>query len=420
MANRLSHQVDGEGAAWGAGAFVASLLVGVAIEPFRRTIGLENVVMVYLLMVVLAAAVGGRTAGLVAAVSAALSYDFFLTSPYHSLAIDSAAQVITVALLLATGLVASLAGRARRRLSLAADEQAALLQLLNAVAATATAGGDTDRVAVDGIRQLLDANRVTIRRAGPDGETVVDAGEPDTPLDDGDLLHLDEQGRITRPAPATGAGVVRWVPRGRGAELDLVHHHRPVGTLVVVLGAPYPLSRVTRLALATIAHTLAAVGAPERPPPRAMSEQPTGTTATQSPLEQRHAERAGELQAWVDRVADPGERPLAVFAWLADWYARDGARGCAFLNAAAELPDPAGPARLAIGREKRWLADLLARLVHEAGLPDPDRLASQLLLLIDGVAARVLVHGAGAAAQAVADASAVAVLLVSTAARAAS
>jgi hypothetical protein len=35
----------------------------------------------------------------VAAVSAALAYDFFLTTPYHTLVIDSLAQVITVTLL---------------------------------------------------------------------------------------------------------------------------------------------------------------------------------------------------------------------------------------------------------------------------------------------------------------------------------
>ena len=61
------------------------------------------------------------------ALSAALSY-FFLTTPYHSLpcGIDSVAQVITVALLFGTGLVASLAGRACRRQTVAAATQAAL------------------------------------------------------------------------------------------------------------------------------------------------------------------------------------------------------------------------------------------------------------------------------------------------------
>jgi hypothetical protein len=104
MASRFTEEIDGEGVAWGAAGFVASLLIGVAIEPFRSTVGLENVALGYLLVVVVAAAVGGRAAGLISALSAALSYDFFLTTPYHSLRIDSVAQVITVALLFGTGL----------------------------------------------------------------------------------------------------------------------------------------------------------------------------------------------------------------------------------------------------------------------------------------------------------------------------
>ena len=67
-----------------------------------------------------------------------------------------------------------------------------------------------------------------------------------------------------------------------------------------------------------------------------------------------------------------------MFAWLGDWYGRDGARGCGFLNAAAELPDRDDAARLVVSREKDWLLDLLSRLVREAGVREPDRLASQL------------------------------------------
>jgi K+-sensing histidine kinase KdpD len=52
---------------------------------------------------------------MVAAVSAALCYDYFLTTPYNSLVIDSLAQVITVALLVATGIMVSIGGRVRRR-----------------------------------------------------------------------------------------------------------------------------------------------------------------------------------------------------------------------------------------------------------------------------------------------------------------
>ena len=63
-----------------------------------------NVALVLVLVVVLAAVGGGRTAGAVAAVSAALSFNFFHTVPYLTLEIDSADDVETTLLLLAVGL----------------------------------------------------------------------------------------------------------------------------------------------------------------------------------------------------------------------------------------------------------------------------------------------------------------------------
>jgi K+-sensing histidine kinase KdpD len=182
MAGRFTEEIDGEGVAWAAAGFVASLLIGVAIEPFRGTVGLENVALGYLLVVVVAAAVGGRAAGLISALSAALSYDFFLTTPYHSLRIDSVAQVITVALLFGTGIVASLAGRARRRRTVEADTQAGIIRLLNTITRAAAAGEGIDRLAAEGIYTLVDARRVVIRRGAPDNEVVVaDIGEPEAP-----------------------------------------------------------------------------------------------------------------------------------------------------------------------------------------------------------------------------------------------
>ena len=121
-------------------------------------------------------------------------------------------------------------------------------------------------------------------------------------------------------------------------------------------------------------------------------------------LERRHAARAEELEA-----IEGG--PLAVFDWLARFYERDGARGCAFVNAAAELTEP-GPGRAAAAREKAWLRSELTRRAREAGLHDPEALGSQLALLVDGVGARVVVDGPGASAEAVADATAAARTLV--------
>jgi hypothetical protein len=265
MASRFTEEIDGEGVAWAAAGFVASLLIGVAIEPFRSTVGLENVALGYLLVVVAAAAVGGRAAGLITALSAALSYDFFLTTPYHSLRIDSAAQVITVALLFGTGLVASLAGRARRRRTAEAEIQAGIIQLLNTITRAAAAGEDTDQVAADALAALLDARRVVVRRGDPDHEVVVaDVGEPEAPLDAEGLTHLDADGHILpagRWRPPTGP-VVRWVRAPEGAVLELVRQRRPVGRLIVTFPQGRWLPPVVRLALATVAAALATATGP--------------------------------------------------------------------------------------------------------------------------------------------------------------
>lgn len=133
-------------------------------------------------------------------------------------------------------------------------------------------------------------------------------------------------------------------------------------------------------------------------------------------LQRRHEDRAAELGNRLARL-DPLERPLGVFDWLQEWYARHGERGCGFLNAAAELRDPDDPARIVVQQEKAWLLNLLAQVCEEARLSDAPTLASQLLLLIDGVAGRVLVGGPSVAEAATADARFAAATLLNAASR---
>ncbi|HWD47204.1 MAG TPA: DUF4118 domain-containing protein [Actinomycetota bacterium] len=257
MASSFTEEIDGEGVAWAAAGFVASLLIGVVVEPFRGTVGLENVALGYLLVVVVAAAVGGRAAGLIAALSAALSYDFFLTTPYHSLRIDSIAQVITVLLLFGTGLVASLAGRARRRRTAEADAQAGIIQLLNTITRAAAAGGNADQLAAEGLASLLDARRVVVRRGDPEHEVVAaDVGDHGAPLDTDQLTSLDGDGHVVGARPPTGPAV-RWLRPSQGAVLQLVRLRRPVGRLIVTFPEGRRVPPGIRLALATVAHALA-------------------------------------------------------------------------------------------------------------------------------------------------------------------
>jgi K+-sensing histidine kinase KdpD len=257
--------IDGAGVAWAVGAFVASLLIGLLIEPFRGTIGLENVVICYLLVVVVAAAIGGRAAGIVAAVSAALAYDFFLTTPYHTLVIDSLAQVITVSLLVATGVVVSIGGRVRRRSAAIAEAHADAIRVLHRVTETAAAGGAVDRVAAEGLQRLLGARRVSILRRSPAGFTVtLDIGETRPPLDLEALTHLDREGRIP-PGHHRVLDGTMVLPLD-GVALDLVAHQQPVGYLVIIPGRDAPADRTTRLAVAAMANELA-VAATEQSQP---------------------------------------------------------------------------------------------------------------------------------------------------------
>ncbi len=113
-------------------------------------------------------------------------------------------------------------------------------------------------------------------------------------------------------------------------------------------------------------------------------------------LAMQHRLRQQMMERWLAERsgAPPDERLLTVFDWLEDWSAHRGFRGCAFLNAATELVGPEyEAARHAVRQHKTWWLTLLEGLAREAGAGQPETLAQELLLLLDGANARVLVTG---------------------------
>jgi K+-sensing histidine kinase KdpD len=133
----------------------------------RLTIGLENIVLLYAAMVAIAAASAGQLAGVLAATSAALGYNFFFTTPYETLKIDSLEQVVTVLLLFATGIVASvtvgLHDRASRRArERAVAREARALQAVSEVLEADAAGKELPAAAVRAARELVGATWVGI------------------------------------------------------------------------------------------------------------------------------------------------------------------------------------------------------------------------------------------------------------------
>jgi AcrR family transcriptional regulator len=88
----------------------------------------------------------------------------------------------------------------------------------------------------------------------------------------------------------------------------------------------------------------------------------------------------------VPRGDTPEQKIVAVFEAIGEITCKPGFRGCAFINAAAEYPDPGHPVRRVVDTFRWWFRDTLEKLLVAAGHPDPERTALMLLALRDGLA----------------------------------
>lgn len=125
-------------------------------------------------------------------------------------------------------------------------------------------------------------------------------------------------------------------------------------------------------------------------------------------LERRDHQYRDHVTSWVDR--HPGvSPPLAVFDALAEWMAQRGPRGCAFVNAYAEIADPGHDVHRIARDHKAWLRDYLAELVLGVGHQDGQPVAGQLLVLHEGA---TVLYSVGADHDAAATARTVAAILL--------
>jgi hypothetical protein len=99
---------------------VAPILVAVLCIPARPEIPPADRALLLALTVVVAALLGGRLVGAVAALVAAFAFDVFHTRPYYSVRINRAVDIETAALLLVVGVaIGELVTRSRRYRALA-------------------------------------------------------------------------------------------------------------------------------------------------------------------------------------------------------------------------------------------------------------------------------------------------------------
>jgi K+-sensing histidine kinase KdpD len=152
--------------------FSALVPVGtsVVIVPFRASLESTNAGLVLVLVVVGAASTGIRPAGILAALSSAVSFDFFLTAPFNTLAITDRADIETAVLLILVGLaVTEVALWGRRQQGAASRQQGYLAGVLQTVGSVARGDSEpsevTKRVA-EQLQEVLGLDAVRFDSAG--------------------------------------------------------------------------------------------------------------------------------------------------------------------------------------------------------------------------------------------------------------
>ena len=97
-----------------------------------------------------------------------------------------------------------------------------------------------------------------------------------------------------------------------------------------------------------------------------------------------------DLQTAVDAALarrDPQHALGALVELIGQTTIAPGFRGCHFINAAAEYPDPAHPVRIAIADHRSWFAHTVTELARQLGHPDPVQAGQMLVVLHDGALA---------------------------------
>ncbi|HUO48786.1 MAG TPA: DUF4118 domain-containing protein, partial [Acidimicrobiales bacterium] len=170
---------DRDRSPWDAVAYLIALCgpvaLGAVLYAFRAHVAAANLALVFVVgIVAIAAGTGRRGVAAVAAVSSALSFDFFCTRPYLSFRITSSSDLTTELLLLVVGLaVGELAARGRqaRRQAEAGTDR---LERVHGLGERIAAGEDPQFVVMAVAHELREV--LSLRDCRFTSEPVTDAG----------------------------------------------------------------------------------------------------------------------------------------------------------------------------------------------------------------------------------------------------
>lgn len=127
-------------------------------------------------------------------------------------------------------------------------------------------------------------------------------------------------------------------------------------------------------------------------------------------IEQQDREVQAALTAAVAAAGrTPSRQVQAVFDWLKGWFESVNFKGCSFIRAFSEYPEPDHPIHQAAAQHKQAVNSMFRQIATDAGAKHPAELANALCLLVDG--AILSAHTTGTSASAVTARGAAATLL---------
>ncbi|HSY15646.1 MAG TPA: DUF4118 domain-containing protein [Jatrophihabitantaceae bacterium] len=196
-------------------AILFPLAVSAVLVPFRASFPNTDAALVLVVVIVAVAANGQRGAGILAAVSAAAWFDFFLTVPYETFNVSHRADIETTVLLLIVGAsVSELAVRGRRKHRAVVTDTAQRAAL--AATSELVASGAASELVIEYVRarlvELLSLRDCRFERSGT-GRLPWLVADGRLRLDDG-YWDLDEYGMpgigVDLPASYRGASYGRF------------------------------------------------------------------------------------------------------------------------------------------------------------------------------------------------------------------
>jgi uncharacterized protein DUF4118 len=241
MRRRPREPEDGSDLVGLAVGVLGALALSVAMIPLRSHLHNDNMALALVLPVLLAAVLGGRIPGAIAAIAAALCFDFFFIKPYLSLRIASGNDVASAVVLIVVALISAEVGIRARRGGRFAREARSDLDRLYRVIELAARGGDIEDVISSARAELI----------GLFG--LIDCAFETGPLETA-LPRLGIRGAI-EGAPLVATHTDFLLPPG-GVELPVVGRGRDYGRLVMFASESVQASLQKRLVAVAIADEL--------------------------------------------------------------------------------------------------------------------------------------------------------------------